>query len=170
MSASLTNSTKQLDKTTTTTAEVFNNQQTNKTSKINFNYNNSKNSPSEQETSSIISNTCGELGTIVRDKEKMDSSMNKQQSARKDSDKQRSNNNNNSNINNDNANANESFGASSTVPVNFMSKFRDKDTRVLKNLNSSQFIEVWNNYDKDGKFLFLFPFLEMRISFSFLIH
>lgn len=36
-------------------------------------------------------------------------------------------------------------------PVNFMSKFRDKDTRVLKNLNSSQFIEVWNNYDKDGK-------------------
>lgn len=36
-------------------------------------------------------------------------------------------------------------------PVNFMSKFRDKDTRVLKNLNSSQFIEVWNNYDKDGE-------------------
>lgn len=35
--------------------------------------------------------------------------------------------------------------------INFMSKFRDKDTRVLKNLNSSQFIEVWNNYDKDGK-------------------
>lgn len=37
------------------------------------------------------------------------------------------------------------------VCVNFMSKFRDKDTRVLKNLNSTQFIEVWNNYDKDGK-------------------
>lgn len=37
------------------------------------------------------------------------------------------------------------------VGVNFMSKFRDKDTRVLKNLNSTQFIEVWNNYDKDGK-------------------
>lgn len=39
----------------------------------------------------------------------------------------------------------------SGVCVNFMSKFRDKDTRVLKNLNSIQFIEVWNNYDKDGK-------------------
>lgn len=37
------------------------------------------------------------------------------------------------------------------VSVNFMSRFRDKDTRVLKNLNSTQFIEVWNNYDKDGK-------------------
>lgn len=37
------------------------------------------------------------------------------------------------------------------VGVNFMSKFRDKETRVLKNLNSTQFIEVWNNYDKDGK-------------------
>jgi len=37
------------------------------------------------------------------------------------------------------------------VAVNFMSKFRDKDTRVLKNLNSQQFIEVWNNYDKDGE-------------------
>lgn len=35
--------------------------------------------------------------------------------------------------------------------INFMSKFRDKDTRALKNLNSAQFIEVWNNYDKDGK-------------------
>jgi hypothetical protein len=38
-----------------------------------------------------------------------------------------------------------------TTAANFMSKFRDKDTRVLKNLNSQQFIEVWNNYDKDGK-------------------
>lgn len=35
--------------------------------------------------------------------------------------------------------------------VNFMSKFRDKDTRALNNLNSQQFIEVWNNYDKDGE-------------------
>jgi hypothetical protein len=39
-----------------------------------------------------------------------------------------------------------------TTAANFMSKFRDKDTRVLKNLNSQQFMEVWNNYDKDGKF------------------
>lgn len=35
--------------------------------------------------------------------------------------------------------------------INFMSKFRDKETRMLKNLNSTQFIEVWNNYDKDGE-------------------
>lgn len=41
------------------------------------------------------------------------------------------------------------------VGVNFMSKFRDKDTRVLKNLNSTQFIEVWNNYDKDGKLRYM---------------
>lgn len=46
--------------------------------------------------------------------------------------------------------------------VNFMSKFRDKDTRVLKNLNSSQFIEVWNNYDKDGELLL--PSLSSSIS------
>lgn len=39
--------------------------------------------------------------------------------------------------------------------VNFMSKFRDKDTRMLKNLNSQQFIEVWNNYDKDGEYFVL---------------
>lgn len=41
------------------------------------------------------------------------------------------------------------------INVNFMSKFRDKDTRVLKNLNSTQFMEVWNNYDKDGEYLSL---------------
>lgn len=43
-------------------------------------------------------------------------------------------------------------GESSLKVENFMSKFRDKDTRALKNLNSSQFIEVWNNYDKDGEY------------------
>lgn len=46
----------------------------------------------------------------------------------------------------------ESRSTSEASNVNFMSKFRDKDTRVLKNLNSTQFIEVWNNYDKDGKY------------------
>lgn len=50
--------------------------------------------------------------------------------------------------------SNSSSSASSTA-VNFMSKFRDKETRVLKNLNSSQFIEVWNNYDKDGELIVL---------------
>ena len=44
--------------------------------------------------------------------------------------------------------------------VNFMSRFRDKDTRVLKNLNSTQFMEVWNNYDRDGKCLRPFFFVQ----------
>lgn len=50
----------------------------------------------------------------------------------------------------------EAAAAAAEINVNFMSKFRDKDTRVLKNLNSTQFMEVWNNYDKDGEYLFLF--------------
>lgn len=45
------------------------------------------------------------------------------------------------------------YTAAEQPVVNFMSKFRDKDTRVLNNLNSQQFIEVWNNYDKDGESL-----------------
>ena len=47
----------------------------------------------------------------------------------------------------------EDSSAASAPVVNFMSKFRDKETRVLNNLNSQQFIEVWNNYDKDGKYV-----------------
>lgn len=58
-------------------------------------------------------------------------------------------------IDNSNNNNNKpSMTQAQTTAANFMSKFRDKDTRVLKNLNSQQFIEVWNNYDKDGKFSF----------------
>lgn len=45
----------------------------------------------------------------------------------------------------------QQIGMADKECVNFMSKFRDKDTRALKNLNSAQFIEVWNNYDKDGE-------------------
>lgn len=33
---------------------------------------------------------------------------------------------------------------------NFMRQFRDKNTRELKNLTASQFVEVWSHYDKDG--------------------
>lgn len=77
---------------------------------------------------------------------------------------------NNSNNNSDNSNNKKPTAAAATAAptpssvvdkqkqmeadatcVNFMSKFRDRDTRALKNLNSTQFIEVWNNYDKDGK-------------------
>lgn len=49
----------------------------------------------------------------------------------------------------------EAAAMANEINVNFMSKFRDKDTRVLKNLNSTQFMEVWNNYDKDGEYLSL---------------
>lgn len=35
--------------------------------------------------------------------------------------------------------------------TNFMSQFRDSTTKELKNLTSQQFINVWRNYDKDGK-------------------
>lgn len=33
---------------------------------------------------------------------------------------------------------------------NFMRQFRDKNTRELKNLTASQFMDVWSHYDKDG--------------------
>lgn len=39
----------------------------------------------------------------------------------------------------------------STASQNFMRQFRDKNTRQLKNLTSTQFMEVWSHYDKDGK-------------------
>lgn len=34
---------------------------------------------------------------------------------------------------------------------NFMRQFRDKNTRQLKNLTSTQFQEIWGHYDHDGK-------------------
>ncbi|GIX87118.1 putative calbindin-32 [Caerostris extrusa] len=34
---------------------------------------------------------------------------------------------------------------------NFMRQFRDKNTRELKNLTATQFMEVWSHYDRDGK-------------------
>ncbi|XP_023210453.1 calbindin-32-like [Centruroides sculpturatus] len=33
---------------------------------------------------------------------------------------------------------------------NFMRQFRDKNTRELKNLTATQFMDVWSHYDKDG--------------------
>ena len=38
---------------------------------------------------------------------------------------------------------------------NFMRQFRDKNTRQLKNLTSTQFMEVWSHYDHDGKSLLM---------------
>jgi len=34
--------------------------------------------------------------------------------------------------------------------ANFLQKFRDINTRQLKNFSAHQFLEVWNHYDKDG--------------------
>jgi calretinin len=34
--------------------------------------------------------------------------------------------------------------------TNFMRQFRDPETRDLKKLSANQFMDVWNNYDKDG--------------------
>lgn len=34
---------------------------------------------------------------------------------------------------------------------NFMSQFRDKQTKELINLTSSQFMDVWSHYDHDGE-------------------
>ncbi|GFV15466.1 hypothetical protein TNCV_4834921 [Trichonephila clavipes] len=34
---------------------------------------------------------------------------------------------------------------------NFMRQFRDKNTRELKNLTASQFMEVWSHYDRDDE-------------------
>lgn len=74
---------------------------------------------------------------------------------------QSSSNNNNSNNNNNNnsdTNSNEQDAVSrerkrsSIKQFNFLRKFRDEDTKVLRNLNSAQFMEVWNNYDRDGKY------------------
>ncbi|GIY18821.1 hypothetical protein CDAR_410221 [Caerostris darwini] len=34
---------------------------------------------------------------------------------------------------------------------NFMRQFRDKNTRELKNLTATQFMEVWSHYDRDAE-------------------
>ncbi len=36
---------------------------------------------------------------------------------------------------------------------NFLRQFRDKGSRQLKKFSATQFMEVWNHYDSDGKFL-----------------
>ena len=32
---------------------------------------------------------------------------------------------------------------------NFLSKFRDKDSKKFRNFTAAQFLEVWNHYDQD---------------------
>ena len=51
-------------------------------------------------------------------------------------------------------------GVSSTdkdkASKNFLRQFRDKDSREFKQISASQFMDVWNHYDADGKLLFHF--------------
>jgi len=39
----------------------------------------------------------------------------------------------------------------SSAQKNFLRQFRDKETREFKRITASQFMEVWNHYDSDGK-------------------
>ena len=34
---------------------------------------------------------------------------------------------------------------------NFLRQFRDKDTNELKKFTATQFMDVWNHYDDDGR-------------------
>lgn len=43
--------------------------------------------------------------------------------------------------------------------TNFMRQFRDPETRDLKKLSANQFMDVWNNYDKDGNIIFCLQIL-----------
>ena len=43
-------------------------------------------------------------------------------------------------------------GESYDKSKNFLRQFRDKNSRQLKKFSATQFMEVWNHYDSDGKF------------------
>ena len=45
-------------------------------------------------------------------------------------------------------------GESYDKSKNFLRQFRDKNSRQLKKFSATQFMEVWNHYDSDGKFFF----------------
>lgn len=36
---------------------------------------------------------------------------------------------------------------------NFLRKFRNEKTNELKNISATEFMEIWNHYDADGKAL-----------------
>lgn len=48
--------------------------------------------------------------------------------------------------------ANSQLNNSRANGQNYMRQFRDKNTRQLKNLTSTQFMEIWSHYDHDGKY------------------
>lgn len=45
---------------------------------------------------------------------------------------------------------------------NFMRKYRDPQSRELRQLTSHQFIEVWSHYDRDGLYWHIFAFIYFR--------
>ena len=53
-------------------------------------------------------------------------------------------------------------GESYDKSKNFLRQFRDKNSRQLKKFSATQFMEVWNHYDSDGKLLYLFIFVNLR--------
>ena len=69
----------------------------------------------------------------------------------------------------------QTSGASETAKgqENFLRQFRDLNTREFKRITAGQFINVWNHYDTDGKWLLtsllsacLFVRLSVRLSVS----
>lgn len=49
----------------------------------------------------------------------------------------------------------------SKPPKNFLRQFRDKDSREFKQISASQFMDVWNHYDADGRIFFSISYLTM---------
>lgn len=45
---------------------------------------------------------------------------------------------------------------------NFMRQYRDEESRELKKLSANQFMDVWNNYDKDGRIILDFYFIKEK--------
>ena len=59
-------------------------------------------------------------------------------------------------------------GESYDKSKNFLRQFRDKNSRQLKKFSATQFMEVWNHYDSDGKSLYLFNLVNLSEGSIFL--
>ena len=46
----------------------------------------------------------------------------------------------------------EKYPPETASEQNFLRQFRDLKTRDLKQISATQFMDVWNHYDQDGKF------------------
>ena len=61
-------------------------------------------------------------------------------------------------------------GESYDKSKNFLRQFRDKNSRQLKKFSATQFMEVWNHYDSDGKLLYLFILVNLSEGSYFVVH